>query len=96
MTNLELEKMYIKKDDITFTPRFTFKDYVYDSVLEDYRYIGFTITKTAEEVYQEWLKKKEQIDICSEEIKTNEQLTEELKLSQQAIVDLEIELLVSK
>lgn len=51
------------------------------------------ILKTGEEVYQEWVKNKDkQIDICSE-VKSNQELTEEMETLQKTIADLEIELI---
>ena len=55
--------------------------------------------ETAEEVYQEWLKNKDEtnkIDICHENrVKTNEELTEEQIKMQKIIADLEIESIIN-
>lgn len=72
MTKTDLESMYIKKDGIVFTPRYTFSNY--NPETEEYE--GLEITATAEEVYQEWLNRK-QIDICAP--KTNQELQEEIE-----------------
>lgn len=60
MTKTELEAMYIEKDGMIFTPRYTFTAYE----LKTEEYTNLVIIKTAEEVYQEWLSNKDkQIDI---------------------------------
>lgn len=61
MTKQDLEKMNLIKDGITFTPQYTFSEYIYNEELEDYIYTDFTIIKTAQEVYED-----NKIDICPE------------------------------
>ena len=65
--------MYIGKEGMIFTPRYTFTSYDPETGV----YEGLEIQATAEQVYQEW-KNRKQIDICPEpKPKTLEELTKE-------------------
>ena len=55
ITSKDIENMYLTNDSGVFTPLFTYK--LYNEETDSY--VGFEITKTAEEVYQEWLKQKD-------------------------------------
>lgn len=73
--------------------RIVYPKFKYESFNEETEsYTGLVIIKTAEEMREA----ENKIDNCLEEIKTNEQLTEELKISQQQVADLEIELILIK
>jgi len=57
MTREEVEKTYIIKDGLIFTPRFT---YIETSSQDGTKDFDYTITATAEEVYQEYLSQQNQ------------------------------------
>ncbi len=74
MTHKEIIAMIIETEQGTFTPQYTFDDYNQETD----EYTNLEIIKTAQEVYQEWLTKKDkQIDICTP--KTNQELQEEIE-----------------
>ena len=55
ITSKDIENMYLTNDSGIFTPLFTYE--LYNE--ETDTYVGFKITKTAEQVYQEWLEQKD-------------------------------------
>ena len=59
MTFKELKELNISNEHGVFTPLYTYEDLEYDDEIEDYVYIGFTVNKTAQEVYQKWLEQKD-------------------------------------
>ena len=64
MTREQLEQQYLVKNEMTFTPRYEYKqievinEYGKTILIDDY-----TITATAEEVYQEWQAQQNQLSI---------------------------------
>lgn len=59
MTEQQLKDLYIQAEHGTFTPIYTYDDFVFNEETEEYEYIGLVIQKTAQEVYEEWLANKE-------------------------------------
>nr|DAT81706.1 MAG TPA: hypothetical protein [Caudoviricetes sp.] len=80
MRKVDLRALNIQTEHGIFTPK-----YMYDS-FDGNEYKNLVIEKTAEEVYKEYLKKK-QIDICPS--KTTEEKLEE---AEQRIIELETQL----
>lgn len=56
MTREELEQQYIKRNGNTFTPLYTVEEVRLKNGDVDFNY---TVTTTAEQVYQEWLEQKD-------------------------------------
>ncbi|MHC1747422.1 MAG: hypothetical protein AB9856_03420 [Cellulosilyticaceae bacterium] len=79
MTREQLEKQNIERDGFTFTPRYTYEEICLEDETIDFDY---TITATAEEVYQEWLEQKKP----KEPKKT---LEEQLEESNKRVVSVE-------
>ena len=55
ITSKDVESMHLETEHGIFTPLYTYESY--DPKTETYQ--GFEITKTAEEVYKEWLENKD-------------------------------------
>lgn len=55
VTIKDVESMYLETEHGIFTPLYTYENY--EPETETYQ--GFEITKTAEEVYKEWLENKD-------------------------------------
>ena len=89
MTFKELKELNISNEHGVFTPLYTYEDLEYDDEIEDYVYIGFTVNKTAQEVYQKWLEQKDlppqpsKIEILEEKVTT----LEESQVVQDLLID---------
>lgn len=59
MTQQELEKLYINTNHGLFTPVYEYSDYILNEETNEYEYTGLLITKTSQEVYDEWLYNKD-------------------------------------
>ena len=59
MTESELKELYLETTYGTFTPLYTYEDFIFNEKKQEHEYVDLVITKTAEEVYQEWLANKD-------------------------------------
>lgn len=59
MTEQQLKELYIQTEHGTFTPIYTYEDFILNEETEEYEYIGLEIIKTAQDVYEEWLESKD-------------------------------------
>ena len=93
ITNKDIENMYLETEHGTFTPMYIYE--TYDMETETYQ--GFEITKTAEEVYNEWLENKDKpvntIPESTEQDKRMDSLEEELLTSNLYITDMELKMI---
>lgn len=94
MTEQQLKDLYIETEHGTFTPIYTYEDFIFNEETEEYEYVGLVTEKTAQEVYNEWLENKDKpiVEQLTLEDKINILEEENIK-SQQIIADMEIELL---
>lgn len=94
MTEKQLKQHYLDTQHGIFTPIYTYEDFIFNEEKEEYEYIGLVITKTAKEVYDEWLVNKDKpiIEEPTSEDKISI-LEEELKMAQAYIADLEVQIL---
>lgn len=67
MTREQLEHQYLVVDNMTFTPRYTYVEIDLEDETKDFDY---TITATAEEVYEEWLAQQNSTPIPTLEERT--------------------------
>lgn len=95
MTEQQLKDLYIQTEHGTFTPIYTYDDFIFNEEIEEYEYIGLVIQKSADEVYQEWLESKDKPIVEGKTLEDKISILEEENIkSQQIIADLEIELLL--
>ena len=78
MNRKELQKLSIETEDGVFTPKYTYEHF------DGSRYTNLVIEKTAEEVYKDYLKRK-QIDICPEP--TAEEKIAQLEQDKEALAE---------
>ena len=55
MTERELKNLYLETEHGTFTPHYTYDDFIIDENTKEGVYINLVIEKTAQEVYDKWL-----------------------------------------
>jgi hypothetical protein len=91
MTREQLEQQYLVVDEMTFTPRYEYKKI---EVIEDGKIIlvdDYTITATAQEVYQEWKEQQNQPSVptaeeCIVELEQQNSMLMECVLEMSAII----------
>lgn len=83
-----IKKYCIEKEGKTIFPFYKYEKFD----IETMSYEGLSIVKTAQEMYEESQKQNDNYL----EIKNNQELTKEILLSQQAIADLEIRLILNE
>lgn len=84
ITLKDVENMYLETEHGLFTPLYTYEKYD----IETETYQGFNITKSAEEVYNEWLENKDKPVIQQPtEVEVLQQENKLLKAQVQALND---------
>lgn len=77
----EFESNFILENEHgKFHPMYTFDDFVFNKEFEEYEYVGLVVTKTAEQMYLDWLENKDKIHL--------KQQTEEQKLLTEIIISM--------
>lgn len=74
MTQIELEGLYITTEHGTFTPNYTYDDYIIER--DEAYYVNLIIHKMAQQVYDEWLYNK---DKSPTEVPTTEEQIQALE-----------------
>lgn len=92
----DFEKNFIIENEHgKFHPIYTFDNFVFNEEFEEYEYVGLIVTKTAEEMYKEWLESKDKPTTpqLTEQDKKINALEEELLTSNLYITDMELKVL---
>lgn len=90
MTEKQLQDLYVQTEHGTFTPNYTYDDFIFNEETEEYEYVGFVIQKTAQEVYAKWLENKEESIAQEPTLKEKISVLEEESIkSQTYIAELE-------